>query len=185
MSTYHNNKPPLVFVPGLFGSMSDVIIPGTGYWSFGIAEVVYNPFIDVLESMNYQRNSNLFISFYDWRQPVPFSAYAYLAQTISEAKQKTGSNQVNLVCHSMGGLVARAYVQSNYYQDDVDQLIILCSLMQDHQRIIVIGLEVHLNMVEGFASFIINTSYVLFTLSYVTKHQNSSIGLITITLFLV
>ncbi|MFE4894787.1 esterase/lipase family protein [Peribacillus butanolivorans] len=121
------NRTPLVFIPGLFGSMSNVIVPGTGNWSFGIAGAVYDPFVHLLESMDYQRNVNLFISFYDWRLPVPFSAYNYLAQTIREAKQKTGSAKVNLVCHSMGGLVARAYVQSNYYQDDVDQLIILCT----------------------------------------------------------
>ncbi|WP_418789191.1 hypothetical protein [Paenibacillus agilis] len=38
MYLHRNNQLPLVFVPGLFGSMSNVIIPGTGEWGFGLAE---------------------------------------------------------------------------------------------------------------------------------------------------
>ncbi|AYK06045.1 esterase/lipase family protein [Brevibacillus laterosporus] len=127
MQIHRIHKTPLIFIPGLFGSMSNEIIPGTGNWGFGISGAIYKPFIHVLESMGYQRNLTLFIAFYDWRQPIPCSAHTYLVQTIREAKQRTGASKVNLVCHSMGGLVARAYVQSNYYQDDVEQLIILCS----------------------------------------------------------
>ena len=118
---------PIVFVPGLFGSMSNIIIPGTGDWNFGISAFVYEPFIMMLESMGYQRNKNLFISFYDWRQKIKESAQIYLTKTITLAKQITGANKVNLICHSMGGLVARAYAQSNMYYNDVDQLIILCT----------------------------------------------------------
>lgn len=120
-------RTPLVFVPGLFGSMSNVIIPGTGGWSFGLAGIYYEPFVCTLESMGYVLNQTLFIAFYDWRQRIPVSAHMYLTQTIEKAKQKTGASKVNLVCHSMGGLEARAYVQSTYYQDDVDQLIQLCT----------------------------------------------------------
>ena len=120
-------KTPIVFIPGLFGSMSNSIIPGTGDWSFGISAFVYEPFVMMLENMGYERNKNLFISFYDWRQKIKESAQYYLTKTITLAKQVTGSNKVNLLCHSMGGLVARAYIQSNIYDNDVDQLIILCT----------------------------------------------------------
>lgn len=127
MLIYRINKTPIVFVPGLFGSMSDFIIPGTGNWSFGIAGMAYQPFILILESMGYQRNLNLFICFYDWRQRITQSAQNYLVEKIKEAKLKTGSNKVNLVCHSMGGLVARSYVQSESYLHDVDKIILLCT----------------------------------------------------------
>jgi pimeloyl-ACP methyl ester carboxylesterase len=120
-------RTPLVFVPGLFGSMSNLIIPGTGGWSFGVAGIYYEPFVRSLESMGYVLNQTLFIAFYDWRQRIPVSARMYLTHTIEKAKQKTGTSKVNLVCHSMGGLVARAYVQSTYYQEDVDQLLQLCT----------------------------------------------------------
>ncbi|ARI75348.1 lipase family alpha/beta hydrolase [Halobacillus mangrovi] len=122
-----NDKKPLIVVPGLFGSMSNKIIPGTGGWSFGLAGMVYEPFILMLETMGYRRDQNLFICFYDWSQHIEHSAQHYLAKTIRYAKQQTGSDEVNIVSHSMGGLVSRAYVQGPTYQNDVDQLIILCT----------------------------------------------------------
>ena len=53
---YEKRKTPIVFVPGLFGSMNNIIIPGTGDWSFGLSAFVYEPFILMLESMGYERN---------------------------------------------------------------------------------------------------------------------------------
>lgn len=123
----NTRKKPIVFVPGLFGSMSNIIIPSTGDWNFGISAFVYEPFIMMLENMGYERNKNLFISFYDWRQRIQTAAQNYLLKTINLAKHITGSHKVNLICHSMGGLVARSYVQSEEYHTDVDQLILLCT----------------------------------------------------------
>lgn len=120
-------KTPIVFVPGLFGSMSEKIIPGTGEWSFGLAGMVYEPFVLLLESMGYKRNQDLFISFYDWSQPVPHSAYHYLRRAIAHAKQTTGTQKVTVIAHSMGGLVTRSYVQSDDYVGDVDQILLLCT----------------------------------------------------------
>jgi hypothetical protein len=34
-------KTPIVFIPGLFGSMSNIIIPGTGNWSFGVLDFLH------------------------------------------------------------------------------------------------------------------------------------------------
>jgi hypothetical protein len=47
VQNFINRKTPIVFVPGLFGSMSDNIIPGSGSWSFGMAGIVYDPFIRI------------------------------------------------------------------------------------------------------------------------------------------
>ncbi|MGG4493050.1 esterase/lipase family protein [Brevibacillus reuszeri] len=127
MDTYLPGKTPIVFVPGLFGSMSNQIIPGTGNWNFGFARTAYEPFIRILEQMGYRLNEELFIAFYDWRQPIAYCAEQYLVPIIELAKQKTGCSQVNLICHSMGGLVSRAYVQGDNYQWDVDQLLILAT----------------------------------------------------------
>jgi len=127
MDTYLPEKTPIVFVPGLFGSMSNQIIPGTGNWNFGFARTAYEPFIRILEQMGYRQGEQLFIAFYDWRQPIAYCAEQYLVPTIEWAKQTTGSNKVNLICHSMGGLVSRAYVQGENYLCDVDQLLILAT----------------------------------------------------------
>lgn len=123
------SKPyPVIFVPGLFGSMSDEIIPGTGGWHFGLAGIVYEPFIKLLqETLNLQLNENLFIAFYDWRKPIEHSAKKYLFKKIQEVKKHTKAKKVRIICHSMGGLVTRSYVQSHYYKKDVDQIFMIAT----------------------------------------------------------
>ncbi len=43
----------------------------------------------------------------------------YLRPWTEEAKKRTGQNKVDIIAHSMGGLVTRSYIQSNKYQNDV------------------------------------------------------------------
>ena len=116
---------PVVFVPGLFGSLGKDIIPGTGDYDFGLAEYAYRPIIRNLESMGYKLGRNLFISYYNWRESNEISARKYLVQVINTAKKVSGSNKVDIVCHSMGGLVSRSYIQSDYYNYDVNKLIMI------------------------------------------------------------
>ncbi|MEW9122149.1 MAG: hypothetical protein AB2421_05500 [Thermotaleaceae bacterium] len=121
------DKKPIVFVPGLFGSMSNEIMPGTGSWKFGMAGAIYEPFIKTLESLGYIRQKNLFVAYYDWRKDCNTAAERYLKKTIVQAKKTTGSKQVDVICHSMGGLVARAYAQSEEYEKDIDNLIMIAT----------------------------------------------------------
>ncbi len=123
--SHHQKRNPLVFVPGLFGSMGNSIIPGTGDWGFGMAASVYEPFIEKLEQLGYTIDEDLFIAFYDWRQDCICCADEYLMKTIALAKAKSRSRKVDIICHSMGGLVARTYVQGNNYQGDVNHFIII------------------------------------------------------------
>nr|WP_279288956.1 hypothetical protein [Anaerosolibacter carboniphilus] len=119
----NQKRNPLIFVPGLYGSMGNTIIPGTGDWSFGMSASIYEPFVEKLEQLGYTRDENLFIAFYDWRQDCIHCADEYLIKTIALAKSKSRSRKVDIICHSMGGLVSRTYVQGNNYQGDVDNLI--------------------------------------------------------------
>ena len=132
---------PLVFVPGLLGSMlcrpgpqgEQVVVWGTveamGQFptlaldpaandiepcglireiSFlGIfSQTVYGPFIDRLEKAGYREGETLFIFDYDWRLSV-FDNARRLADLIDE--KIPGAGAIDIVAHSMGGLIARTY----------------------------------------------------------------------------
>ena len=50
-----------------------------------------------------------------------------LAKQVDELRHQLGVNKVHLVCHSMGGLIARNYIQLREGDDKVDRLICLGS----------------------------------------------------------
>ena len=115
---------PIVFIPGLFGSMGNDVIPGTGDFSFGFAESIYRPFINILNSMGYEEEKDLFISYYDWKQSVSYSSKKYLYNTVERAKKISGKNKVILIAHSLGGLISRYYIE-NINSLSVDKLIMI------------------------------------------------------------
>ncbi|MBN1956377.1 MAG: alpha/beta fold hydrolase [Anaerolineae bacterium] len=51
--------------------------------------------------------------------PVAEENAPYVAEAIDLARASTGAEKVILIAHSMGGLVSRAYLESNLYRDDV------------------------------------------------------------------
>lgn len=116
---------PIIFIPGLFGSFGNDIIPGAGAFSFGAAEDVYRPMIDNLKAMGYVEGKDLFICFYDWRKKNLYSCEKYLVPLVKKVKEITGAKKINLICHSMGGIVARSYIASRFYQGDIDKLIMI------------------------------------------------------------
>ncbi len=122
---YENRNTPVVVIPGLLGSMGSDILPGTGDWDFGMARMIYEPFIEMLEDMGFKKGKDLYIAYYDWRKSCTFSAKEYLYKKIKFIKSKTYASKINLICHSMGGLVARAYLQSDYYENDVKNIIMI------------------------------------------------------------
>lgn len=105
--------------------MGNDIIPGTGRLDFGLAEHEYRPLIRNLESLGYKEGKDLFVAFYNWRRECLYCAKRYLIPKIEEVKELTNVKKVNLICHSMGGLVARAYIQSDLYRFDVNKLIMI------------------------------------------------------------
>lgn len=115
---------PIVFIPGLFGSLGEDIITGTGDFSFGFAEYVYRPFIEMLNTMDYIEGKNLFISYYDWRKPVLESVNKYLLPDIEKVMKKTKSKKVILIGHSLGGLLGRAYI-TYFKPSKIDKLIMI------------------------------------------------------------
>lgn len=122
---FFRKKTPVVFIHGILGSMGEGILKGTGELDFGISEMVYRPIIDILEDFGYREGKNLFICYYDWTKKNMDSATNYLIPTIEKAKQISKSPKIDIVSHSMGGIVARAYAQSEDYKDDINKLIMI------------------------------------------------------------
>lgn len=115
---------PIIFIPGLFGSMGNDVIKGTGSFSFGFADRVYGPFIRELNSLGYIEGLNLFISFYNWRLPVLEAVEKYLYPDIERAKKKLGVDKVLIIGHSLGGLLARTYM-AYFNPAAIDKLIMI------------------------------------------------------------
>lgn len=119
---------PVVIVPGIMGSWNWKVMlqrSGSGTWDFFAIDHTWDNIINALENAGYEKDKTLFISFYDWRQSNNNSATDYLIPTVDKALVNSPTGKVNIVAHSMGGLVARRYIESNNYRNDVNQLILL------------------------------------------------------------
>lgn len=63
---------------------------------------------------------------YDWREPVFLSTNTFLRKHIEYVKSRhPEAARVDIVAHSMGGLLARAYIQSAHYRSDVRKLALV------------------------------------------------------------
>lgn len=95
----------------------------------------YGPLIQFLGTQDYVENRDLFLFPYDWRKPTashldrkPQDTFKSLDELVQRAitNNPSGARKVILVCHSMGGLVARAYVLSRKdWADKVKKIITL------------------------------------------------------------
>lgn len=86
---------------------------------------IYRPAIQFFTENGYREGVDFFPFYYDWRKDVKLSALN-LASKIEEVKHQTGYDQVSLVAHSMGGLVASAYLSANEGNyDQVENLIMV------------------------------------------------------------
>jgi pimeloyl-ACP methyl ester carboxylesterase len=112
-------KDPVIIIPGIMGSMD----AGDGLELDPILHT-YDNLWQALVSAGYVEGEDLFSFPYEWRNS-NFDSAAILKSRIDQIKENTGKNQVDIVAHSMGGLVARAYMDSVEYENDIDQLIFL------------------------------------------------------------
>lgn len=114
-----DNPDPVIIIPGILGSQEH-----NGVWEIDPILHTYDDLIATLDINHYTPGFDLFTLPYDWRKSNVDTAIL-LKQKIDEVKTICACNKVDLVAHSMGGLVARQYIQSDAYEDDVDQLIFL------------------------------------------------------------
>lgn len=118
-----SEQEPVILVPGILASLNfkTIFLDSLGgEWHFlPAARPAYQGLIERLE----QAGLDVTVAHYDWRKPAAENAITYLKAIIDEVKARTNSNQVNIVAHSFGGIVAREYIQGSQYGQDIDQLI--------------------------------------------------------------
>ena len=123
---------PLIVLPGIIGTWPPA--PGPR-GRLDPINGTYHNLLAGLEQLGYIPGVSLFGFAYDWRRPVADTSRALGAEIkriralANSTKGKAGQSsvavdysRVDLLCHSMGGLVARSYIQSEYYGDDVANL---------------------------------------------------------------
>lgn len=121
---------PLILLPGLGASWNhEAMVLGIEkpqcewYMTPGIK--VYEGIIQTLQNANYELNKNLFVFNYDWTKPINLIVRD-LKDYIEKVVDPPQDTKIDLIGHSLGGLVARTYVQNNP-DNSVDRLISLGS----------------------------------------------------------
>lgn len=86
---------------------------------------VYETALAYLATRGYRiADKTLYLFPYDWRKD-NLSNSALLAQLVDQIKTETGLDKVNILAHSMGGLVARLYISEPAHASNVDTLVTL------------------------------------------------------------
>jgi len=85
--------------------------------------------ITELKNNGYEEGENLFVFPYDWRWNInwaggvdPYPNIQSLAEKVEEIKNQTGAEKVNIIAHSMGGLVAKYYIK-HYGSNSVNKFV--------------------------------------------------------------
>jgi hypothetical protein len=110
---------PAIIIPGILGSAQK-----NGEWVMDPILHIYTDLSNTLLANGYVAGQTLFGFPYDWRQSNEISAIQ-LRDKINYVKGICNCNKVDLIGHSMGGLIARQYIESNLYQNDIHQIIFL------------------------------------------------------------
>lgn len=118
---------PVIVIPGIMGTADTL-----SGWQLDPILHTYDNLMGGLEDNGYAPGQNLFAFIYDWREDNQLSAQ-HLQAKVEAVISETKVSKVDLVAHSMGGLIARAYIeeavdQDKYpvrYGDTVEKLITL------------------------------------------------------------
>jgi len=125
---------PLVFIPGILGTMpptfSGIMDPVIG---------IYEPLFVHLQKTGYVLDQTLFPFPVDWRRSILVAAQrleegvpgfleaANQLDYVGEPATGHPATKVDLVGHSMGGLITRAYVEGDGYRDDIHKVVFIAT----------------------------------------------------------
>ena len=79
--------------------------------------------ITEFQNQGYTEGSDLFVFPYDWRYGVSENTVSQLKQKIADITAETGSDKVDIVAHSTGGLLVKKYVMENPTTNDIDKAV--------------------------------------------------------------
>lgn len=117
--TSENFRDPVIIIPGILGSEKK-----NGTWQIDPIFHAYDNLYEEFAENGYVPGEDLFTFPYEWRNSNVENA-KLLKIRIQEIKQQENWPKVDVVAHSMGGLLAREYIESDEYGNDIDQLIAL------------------------------------------------------------
>ena len=129
------SKTPVVLIPGMMGSTHPGDAGAVPYMNGDFPDrnlVIHLPkptgwkqMQEALESVGHP----VVLCPWDWRNggkdSMQGSVDTFLIPAINEALQYSTTGKVHLVAHSMGGLLARSYIQSDLYRGDVENLALV------------------------------------------------------------
>ena len=123
---------PVVIIPGMMASWNkEGILEGqqnpTTPWKLLPFVKEYEGLVQTLKNLGYQEGINLFLFPYDWRKSVD-TLSGQLNQFIdSTVLPHNPGSKIQLVGHSLGGLVTRAWTQTDTHKDTVHNLVTVAS----------------------------------------------------------
>ena len=118
-SSRANLRRPVVVIPGILGSAFK-----DDAWVIDPIFHVYDNLLDTMRAAGYADGVTLFPFGYDWHQSNETTAIL-LGDFLQKVRGICGCDTVDIVAHSMGGLVARQYIQSPEYKGDVGHMVFL------------------------------------------------------------
>jgi pimeloyl-ACP methyl ester carboxylesterase len=123
---------PVILLPGMMGSSIGEYSPYPKLpltWPAPNLHIHWPGYTGWKDLKSYFLTSgfNVFECPWDWRMKISHAYKRYLIPKINEALSVSTTGKVHIVAHSMGGLVARAYIQGDKYADrnDVDKLVMV------------------------------------------------------------
>ena len=123
---------PVILIPGLMGSWN---VP-LGGWQLdplmhtydNLWEALQTVGCDTIDGCVYKEGINLFAFPYQWRVSNELTAYD-LMRKIDEVQQITGADKIDIIAHSMGGLVTRYYIENELYLERSSEYFFLSNFL--------------------------------------------------------